>query len=140
MRRQGERTQENGPPVLVVAKELAGFTLRVTSNEKYFPKRYRFSVVEKMQDRAFTIMEELVLANEIYPDNYVELCTRRAHMKEARASCRALMALAEVATQAFGVRQSTLKQWAMATVDLQKQITNWILSDDERFRYLMPKN
>lgn len=136
MRKQGEREEKYGTPVLVAAKELAAFTMRVTMNEKNFPKRYRFTFVDRMQMQALRILEELTLASEIYPDTRFEFDRRRGHMKEARASARALLALAEVAVATFNVKPSTFAQWARAAASIQKQITGWIKSDDERFKKL----
>lgn len=50
--RAGERTQGD-LTVIVKTKEMAIYTLRITNNEKNFPKRYRLSVVNKIQDKAF---------------------------------------------------------------------------------------
>ena len=41
--------------VILKAKELAEHTLRVTSNCNRYPKKYRFSLVYKMQNNALEI-------------------------------------------------------------------------------------
>ena len=69
--------------VLVASKELAGYTLRITSNEKNFPKRYRFSVVGKIQDKALQIVDFLIMANEIYPNWSGGFFTRRRRGRPA---------------------------------------------------------
>ena len=38
--------------VILKAKDLAEHTLRVTSNCNRYPKKYRFSLVDKMQNKA----------------------------------------------------------------------------------------
>ena len=53
--------------VIIKAKENAIYTLKVTHNEKRFPKRYRFSVTNKLQDLAIDILTNLIQANEIFP-------------------------------------------------------------------------
>lgn len=63
----GERTQGD-LTVIVKAKEMCIHTLKVTNNEKYFPKRYRLSVVNKMHDKAFEIIACLIEANDISKD------------------------------------------------------------------------
>ena len=45
------------------AKDLAEHTLRVTSNCNRYPKKYRFSLVDKMQNKALEIYEYLYEAN-----------------------------------------------------------------------------
>jgi len=49
--------------VITKAKELAFYTVKVTANAKHFPKRYRFSVVPKMENCSLEIYENLVEAN-----------------------------------------------------------------------------
>ena len=41
--------------VILKAKDLAEHTLRVTSNCNRYPKKYRFSLVDKMQNKALEI-------------------------------------------------------------------------------------
>ena len=49
--------------VILKAKDLAEHTLRVTSNCNRYPKKYRFSLVDKMQNKALEIYEYLYEAN-----------------------------------------------------------------------------
>lgn len=49
--------------VILKAKELAEHTLRVTSNCNTYPKKFRFSLVYKMQNNALEIYEYLHEAN-----------------------------------------------------------------------------
>lgn len=48
---------------ILKAKELAEHTLRITSNCNRYPKKYRFSLVDKMQNKALKIYEYLYEAN-----------------------------------------------------------------------------
>lgn len=43
--------------VILKAKELAKHTLIITSNCNRYPKKYRFSLVDKMQNKALEIYE-----------------------------------------------------------------------------------
>nr|DAK35537.1 MAG TPA: Avd-like protein [Caudoviricetes sp.] len=49
--------------VITKAKQLAKHTLIVTSNARRYPKKYRFSLVDKMQNKALEIYEMLFEAN-----------------------------------------------------------------------------
>ena len=49
--------------VITKAKQLAKHTLIVTSNCRRYPKKYRFSLVDKMQNKALEIYELLFEAN-----------------------------------------------------------------------------
>jgi predicted transcriptional regulator YdeE len=116
------------------AKELAGYTLRITSNEQRFPKRYRFTVTAKLQEKALDILDKLIMANELYPNSKTEFDTRILYQKKARAGCRALMTLMEVAANAFKVEAGTLKYWTELAATTMRLITSWTLSDKERFK------
>ena len=49
--------------VILKSEELAEHTLRVTSNCNRYPKKWRFSLVDKMQNKALEIYEYLHEAN-----------------------------------------------------------------------------
>lgn len=49
--------------VIRKAKELAKHTLQVTSNANHYPKKFRFSLVDKMQNKSLEIYEMLMEAN-----------------------------------------------------------------------------
>lgn len=49
--------------VIIKAKQLAAHTLRLTSNPNRYPKKYRFSLVDKMQNKCLNIYEALFEAN-----------------------------------------------------------------------------
>lgn len=49
--------------VIIKAKALAKHTLMLTSNANRYPKKYRFSLVDKMQNKCLEIYEMLHEAN-----------------------------------------------------------------------------
>lgn len=123
--------------VLQASKELAGYTLKLTMNEKHFPKRYRFSVTEKLNNKVIEIIDLLVMANELYPNSRIELERRLLWQKQARAACRSLMTLMEIAADTFGVNAGTLEHWTGQAADVRRHITAWIIADKERFNNLI---
>lgn len=61
---------ENELKVIIKAKELAKHTLLVTSNANRYPKKFRFSLVDKMQNKSMEIYEMLFEANSIVFDPF----------------------------------------------------------------------
>lgn len=120
--------------ILEAAKEMAGYTLRITQNEKNFPKRYRFSVVNKIQDKAVYICDCLIMAQEIYPNTPMEYQRRQLYQKEARAACRSMMTLMEIAADTFGVKAGTFEHWTRMVTELKNHTTGWIMDDQKRFK------
>lgn len=135
MKHTGER-DPGKYDVLEAAKELAGYTIKLTSNENHFPKRYRLSVVNKIQDKAIYIADCLIMANEIYPNSALELDRRILYQKEARAACRSMMTLMEIAADTFHVNAGTLRYWTKQATEVRNHTTAWIMADVERFKDL----
>ena len=54
---------DNELQVIIKSKKLAEHTLRVTSNCNRYPKKFRFSLVDKMQIKSLEIYEKLMEAN-----------------------------------------------------------------------------
>lgn len=138
MKHTGERSPGKYD-VLLAAKELAGHTIRLTSNENHFPKRYRLSVANKIQDKAIFIADCLIMANEIYPNSALELDRRILYQKEARAACRSMMTLMEIAAATFRIDAGSLRYWVEQARDVRNHTTAWIQSDLKRFQALRKK-
>ena len=136
-----ENAREPGKyDVLQAAKELAGYTIKITSNETHFPKRYRLSVVNKLQDQAVFIVDRLIMAQEIYPNTEKELDQRLLYQKEARAACRSMMTLMEIAANTFGINAGTFAYWTRMTKDVRNHTTAWIKADIKRFQHLRTRD
>lgn len=56
---------ENDLKVIVKAKDLATHSFRLTSNCNRYPKKYRHSLVDKIQIKSLEIYETLLEANRI---------------------------------------------------------------------------
>lgn len=119
--------------IIEKAKELVGYTLRITSNEKNFPKRYRYSVVNKIQEKILDILDNLVMAYELYPNSKTEFDKRILHQKEARAGLRSLMLMIEVAANTFDIKASTFAFWTDKATELKDHVSGWIKADVKRF-------
>jgi hypothetical protein len=78
----------------------------------------------------------LVMANELYPNTRLEFDTRILYMKQARAACRSMMTLMEIAANAFNVKASSLAEWTRQAKEVRKHTTAWIMADKERFKNL----
>lgn len=56
---------ENDLKVIVKAKELAVHSFKLTSNCNRYPKKYRHSLVDRIQNKSLEIFETLLEANRI---------------------------------------------------------------------------
>lgn len=134
--RKNDRT-EGDLTVIVKAKELAAYTLRITHNEKVFPKRYRFSMTERILEKTMNILTELIEANELYPHNKRELEARQLKQRQAMAYCRSLLTLVDICYEAFSIDTGKIEFWTRSVVEVRNLTIGWIKKDEERFRNLL---
>lgn len=130
----GKRTQGD-LTVIVKAKEMAIYTIRITNNEKNFPRRYRLSIVNKMQDKAFEIVTCLIEANEIYPRTKEELQVRRMKQRQAMAYCRSLMTMIDISKELFAIESDKVAFWARGIFEVRTLTAAWLKKDQEKFNF-----
>jgi hypothetical protein len=71
---------ERGETKLAVvdrAEDLAGYTLKIATNENHFPKRYRWCFTKEISDKAIEVDYLLHGANGVYPTTISD--RRKAH-------------------------------------------------------------
>ena len=121
---------ENDLKVILKAKELATHTLRVTSNCRRYPKKYRFSLVDKMQNKALEIYENLHEANRTdlrdYRRERSELQTR------AITYCDQLMFYIEVSHDLNIIDTDSMEYWSKMVSDIKHMAIAWRKKDKER--------
>ena len=89
----GQR-KENRLEVVMQARELAVYTLRITSNKNVFIPDYDESVKLKIQDSVLTIFNNLMDANNIRVDDNVGRWQERDKLpKDAAKACNTLLNL-----------------------------------------------
>ena len=125
--------------VLVKAKELVIYTIKVSNNEKHFPKKYRFTIVQKLQEKAMYILDCLTMANELNPsdkDGNIDediMTRRKLYQKEAYAACRSLLTQIDIAVELFDIDVSGVAYWTALCVEVKNKTNAWMSSDAARF-------
>lgn len=109
--------------VIVKAKNLAAHTLRITSNCNRYPKKYRFSLVDKMQNKCLEIYEALMEANRTSLTDYkrerLELQTR------AITYCDELMFFIELSHELNIINVACMGEWAKMVSDIKYMTISW---------------
>jgi hypothetical protein len=121
--------------VIIKAKELCIHTIKITHNEKVFPKRYRFSITEKLQTQTIEILMLLVEANEIYPKTKAEAEERMLLQKRACAKCRSLLTMIDISKELFGMDMGKVAYWAKLAAEVRNKAVAWQVKDSERFKF-----
>lgn len=116
--------------VILKAKELAKHTLIITSNCNRYPKKYRFSLVDKMQNKALEIYEHLYEANRtdliLYPKERSELQTK------AITKCDELLFYIELSMELNIINNKSTEYWSKMVSDIKHMAIAWRTKDKER--------
>ena len=116
--------------VILKAKQLAKHTLIITSNCNRYPKKYRFSLVDKMQNKALEIYEHLYEANRtdlrLYPKERSELQTK------AITKCDELLFYIELSMELNIINNKSTEYWSKMVSDIKHMAIAWRTKDKER--------
>lgn len=116
--------------VIIKAKQLAEHTLRVTSNCNRYPKKWRFSLVDKMQNKVLEIYEYLYEANrtdlKLYRRERSELQTK------AITHCDELLFYIELSQKLNIINEKSMEYWSKMVIDVKRMAIAWRSKDKSR--------
>mgnify|MGYP000009477456 FL=1 len=116
--------------VIEKAKELAKHTLKVTSNANRYPKKFRFSLVDKMQNKSLEIYEMLFEANrtdiKYYKRDRLELQTK------AITYCDELNFYIEMSYALGIINSASMENWSRMVSDVKYMAIAWRTKDRKR--------
>lgn len=118
--------------LLVIKKsmDLVEHTIRLTSNPNRYPKKYRFSLVDKMANKSMNIYECLVEANrtslEYMKRERLELITK------AILFCDELLFYIELSSKLNIINQKSMEYWSKMVKDVKYMSIKWRTTDRNR--------
>lgn len=116
--------------VIVKAKQLAKHTLQLTSNCNKYPKKFRFSLVDKMQNKCLNIYESLMESNRtdlrLYSRERSELQTK------AITYCDELLFYIELSHELDIISMGSVEHWSKMVTDIKHMTIAWRSKDRSR--------
>lgn len=129
----GKRS-EGDLKVITVSGELCDYTLQITSAEKHFPKRYRWSITNRIVQTALDIDDHLIHANSVYVrSDDGSLLRRQTHQLQALELTYVLLRNIDRAYRRFGIDSFNIEYWTGLILSLQRLIRWWYQKDKERY-------
>lgn len=114
---------ENDLKVIVKAKELAVHSFRLTSNCNRYPKKYRHSLVDRIQLKSLDIYETLLEANRI---NNVSHKRERCEMiTRAITLCDELLFYIELSMNLDLLNDKSAAYWSKMVQDVKYMSIAW---------------
>ncbi|MCR5390110.1 MAG: four helix bundle protein [Lachnospiraceae bacterium] len=118
--------------VITQAKALSEYVLTITEKS---PKKYRFTLVTRLQNYSLDVIEALIAANEIYvsaPDTD-EAGERLKLQRKSMTSLKLLGYISEVAMKHDCILSKHYEQITKQIYDVQNLLGAWMNSDKKRF-------
>lgn len=124
-----DKSIEKEMQVIIKAKELASYTLKVTSNNNNFPKKFRFTLVDRMQRKSFDIYESLLEANRTRVENKY---TRYDLQTKAIVSCEEFLFYIEMSMMQNIITSKRAEYWSGLVSDVKHMTLAWRKRDKDR--------
>ena len=123
------KQENNDLRVVIKAKELTVHTIRFTSNCNKFPKKYRFTLCDRMQNKAMTIYELLLEANRTHLSTKF---VRSELQSKAILMCDELLFYIELCLQLSIIESRSAEYWSKLVSDIKFMTIAWRTKDKER--------
>lgn len=114
---------DNDLKVIVKAKELAVHSFKLTSNCNRYPKKYRHSLVDKIQIKSLEIYETLFEANRI--NNVTNKRERCETITKAITYCDELLFLIELSMELDLLSDKSVAYWSKMVSDVKYMAIAW---------------
>ena len=114
---------ENDLKVIVKAKELAIHSFRLTSNCNRYPKKYRHSLVDRIQIKSLDVYETLFEANRI--DNRFQKRERCETITRAITLCDELLFYIELSMNLELLNDKSAAYWSKMVQDVKYMSIAW---------------
>lgn len=114
---------ENDLKVIVKAKELAVHSFKLTSNINRYPKKYRHSLVDRIQNKSLDIYETLFEANRI--NNVTHKKERCETITRAITLCDELLFYIELSMNLDLLSASSAEYWSKMVTDVKYMSLAW---------------
>ena len=109
--------------VIVKAKELAVHSFKLTSNCNRYPKKYRHSLVDRIQIKSLDIYETLFEANRI--DNRTRKWERCEAITRAITLCDELLFYIELSMNLGLLNDKSVAYWSKMVQDVKYMSIAW---------------
>ena len=114
---------ENDLKVIVKAKELAVHSFKLTSNCNRYPKKYRHSLVDRIQIRSMDLYETLLEANRI--NNQTQKWQRCEMITRAITLCDELLFYIELSMSLNLLNDKSAEYWSKMVMDVKYMSIAW---------------
>gem|GEM_PF-161145 len=125
--------------IITKAKDLVKHTFLMT-NERRFPKKYRFTIVNRLHDLTLDIFQHIQEANELDLSDPQEYRERRYEQKKALTKCKTVLFLIELSFESGLISTEQCAAWSKYVLDVKYMTAKWRKQDRERAATMLKGN
>lgn len=114
---------ENDFKIIIKAKELAVHSFKLTSNINRYPKKYRHSLVDKIQIKSLDIYDTLLEANSI--NNAIRKAQRCETITRAITYCNQMLFYIELSMNLQLLSTGSAEYWSKLVSDVKHMAIAW---------------
>ena len=118
--------------MIVKRKGLIKHTFTITNSTERFPKKYRFTLVNRIQDKAVDIYECALEANELNLLDAQEFKERQRLQAKAMTYCKELLFFIELSHEQGFISTSSCEYWSKLVLDVKYMLAAWKKRDRAR--------
>lgn len=115
--------------VITKAKDIVKYTFIISNNA---PKKFRFTLITRMNNTALDILENIILANEIMLESEHSLQIRKSYQQTALAKLKVLDAIAMTARELECILPKQYEYLSHLIYECVKLLKAWQRSDEKR--------
>ena len=109
-----------------LANEVEYKIIKMTMNEKYFPKRSRFIITNKLIESAMNVSSNFNAANAIFPNTEDKLKLREQYQTIGKANMNVLEHQLNLSLRLFNIPGTVMDDIFSQVSEMEKMYSNWI--------------
>lgn len=129
-----KRNENQTLKTLLLAMDLAYYTIKICCNENVFSPKYKNAVTDDLIRLAKDIYINCRTANGIKVETREDLELRTGYQLRAKADCDTLLAELDIAKRVFHLSGKRVLYWGSKIMECREYIMRWKESDVKRFK------
>ena len=129
-----KKREESELLVIVKAKDLGNYIFTVTDKS---PKKFRFSLISRLQNLALSMIENLYRANMVFVKDSKaidKIEVRKKYQREAYVDLKLLGYMALMAKEQGGILAKQYEQISIRSTEVIRLLLAWSRSDQNRYK------
>ena len=102
--------------------------IKMTMNEKYFPKRARFIITNQIIDSIMSMANNMNIANSIFPNTEEKVKIREQYQYIGRGNLNSLESQLNLANKLFNIPSGVLDEIFVILKEIKSRYSNWVKS------------